>query len=129
VAHTWPPSSSFSSSTAAGKLFDGRQGPHLAERTYCITPRRAAAMERPLDYVIGYCEQLAAAGVEPLYRDPESPFQPAGAVPVSSDGETQTSTGDTTIFSVPGRECRGSRWAYGLKIARTVGGLGAGGGL
>jgi hypothetical protein len=28
-------------------------------------------MERPRDYVIGYCEQLAAAGVKPLYRDSE----------------------------------------------------------
>ena len=37
----------------AAKLLDGWQGPHLAERTYCIAPRHAAAMERPLDYVIG----------------------------------------------------------------------------
>jgi hypothetical protein len=26
-------------------------------------------MERPLEYVIGYCEMLAVAGVQPLYRD------------------------------------------------------------
>ena len=26
-------------------------------------------MEGSLDYVIGYCELLAAAGVEPLYRE------------------------------------------------------------
>jgi hypothetical protein len=58
----------------AAKLLDGWQGPHLAERTYCIAPRHAAAMERPLDYVIGYCELLAAAGVEPLYRESEPLF-------------------------------------------------------
>jgi hypothetical protein len=58
----------------AAKLLDGWQGPHLAERTYCIAPRHAAAMERPLDYVIGYCELLAAAGVEPLYRASEPLF-------------------------------------------------------
>ena len=34
----------------------------------------AAAIERPLDYVIGYCELLAAAGVEPLYRESEPLF-------------------------------------------------------
>jgi hypothetical protein len=27
--------------------------------------------EGPLDYVIGYCELLAAAGVRPLYRQSE----------------------------------------------------------
>jgi hypothetical protein len=58
----------------AAKLLDGWQGPHLSERTYCIAPRHAAAMERPLDYVIGYCELLAAAGVEPLYRESEPLF-------------------------------------------------------
>ena len=58
----------------AAKLLDGWQGPHLAERTYCIAPRHAAAMERPLDYVIGYCELLAAAGVEPLDRASEPLF-------------------------------------------------------
>jgi hypothetical protein len=31
-------------------------------------------MERPLEYVIGYCEALAAAGIEPLYRDSEPLF-------------------------------------------------------
>lgn len=58
----------------AAKLLDGWQGPHLSERTYCIAPRHAAAMERPLDYVIGYCELLAEAGVEPLYRESEPLF-------------------------------------------------------
>jgi hypothetical protein len=58
----------------AAKLLDGWQGPHLNERTYCIAPRHAAAMERPLDYVIGYCELLAVAGVEPLYRESEPMF-------------------------------------------------------
>jgi hypothetical protein len=58
----------------AAKILDGWQGPHLTERMYCIAPRQAAAMERPLDYVIGYCEQLAAAGVEPLYRESEPLF-------------------------------------------------------
>jgi hypothetical protein len=55
----------------AAKLLHGWQGPHLDERSYCIAPRDAAAMERPLDYVIGYCEMLAAAGIEPLYRASE----------------------------------------------------------
>jgi hypothetical protein len=58
----------------AAKFLDGWQGPHLSERTYCIAPRHAAAMERPLDYVIGYCELLAEAGVEPLYRESEPLF-------------------------------------------------------
>jgi hypothetical protein len=58
----------------AAKLLDGWQGPHLAERTYCIAPRHAAAHEHPLDYVIGYCEQLTTAGIEPLYRDSEPLF-------------------------------------------------------
>ena len=57
--------------TAAERLLDGWQGPHLSERTYCIAPRYADAMEHPLDYVIGYCELLAVAGVEPLYRESE----------------------------------------------------------
>jgi hypothetical protein len=55
----------------AARLLRGWQGPHLAERSYCITPRHADSMERPLDEVIGYCEMLAAAGVKPLYRDSE----------------------------------------------------------
>jgi hypothetical protein len=58
----------------AAKVLYGWQGPHLSERTYCITPRDAPAMERPLDYVIEYCELLAAAGVEPLYRESEPVF-------------------------------------------------------
>ena len=53
----------------AANFLHGWQGPHLAERTYCLTPKHAEPMERPLDYVIGYCEMLAVAGVEPLYRD------------------------------------------------------------
>jgi hypothetical protein len=56
--------------TAAG-ILDGWQGPHLFERSYCIVPRCADAMERPLEYVIGFCELLLEAGVEPLYRDSE----------------------------------------------------------
>lgn len=55
----------------AARLLHGWQGPHLAERSYCIAPRNAGATERPLDYVIGYCEMLAEAGVEPLYRASE----------------------------------------------------------
>jgi hypothetical protein len=56
--------------TAAG-ILDGWQGPHQTERSYCIAPVNADATEQPLDYVIGYCELLVAAGVEPLYRDSE----------------------------------------------------------
>jgi hypothetical protein len=55
--------------TAADFLV-GWQGPHLMARSYCLTPKHAEPQERPLDYVIGYCELLAEAGVEPLY--PES---------------------------------------------------------
>lgn len=58
----------------AAKPLHGCPGPHLAERTYCIAPRHGAAMERPLDYVVGYCDQLAAAGIKPLYRDFEPLF-------------------------------------------------------
>ena len=58
----------------AAKLLDGWPGPHLTVRTYCIAPRHAAAMERPLAYVIVYCELLAASGVEPLYRESEPLF-------------------------------------------------------
>ncbi len=52
----------------AANLLHGWQGPHLHERTYCLTPKHADPMERPLDYVIGYCEMLAVAGVRPLYE-------------------------------------------------------------
>jgi hypothetical protein len=55
----------------AAKILHGWQGPHLCERSYCIAPADSDAIERPLDYVIGYCELLAVAGVEPLYRDSE----------------------------------------------------------
>jgi hypothetical protein len=41
---------------------------------YCIAPRQAAAIEHPLDYVIAYCQALAAAGIEPLYRESEPVF-------------------------------------------------------
>jgi hypothetical protein len=58
----------------AANFLHGWQGPHLAERTYCLTPKQADPMERPLDYVIGYCEMLLAAGVEPLYRDSDPVF-------------------------------------------------------
>jgi hypothetical protein len=55
----------------AAQILYGWQGPHLRERSYCIAPARCDPAERPLDYVIGYCELLSAAGVEPLYRDSE----------------------------------------------------------
>ena len=55
----------------AAKILDGWQGPHLTGRSYCIAPKHAEAIERPLEYVIGYCELLSAAGIEPLYRDSE----------------------------------------------------------
>ena len=55
----------------AARVLDGWQGPHLDERMYCIAPRQAAAIEHPLDYVIAYCQALAAAGIEPLYRESE----------------------------------------------------------
>ncbi len=55
----------------AARILDGWQGPHLAERSYCIFPTGADARECPLPYVIDYCQLLAAAGVEPLYRASE----------------------------------------------------------
>jgi hypothetical protein len=55
----------------AAKILDGWQGPHVTARSYCIAPSGGGAMECPLDYVIGYCELLAIAGVEPLYRESE----------------------------------------------------------
>lgn len=55
----------------AAKILNGWQGPHLQHRTYCIAPRDAAARERTLDDVISYCESLATAGVQPLFRDSE----------------------------------------------------------
>jgi hypothetical protein len=56
--------------TAAG-ILNGWQGPHTAQRSYCICPKQGAAMERPLQYVIPYCEMLRERGVEPLYRASE----------------------------------------------------------
>jgi hypothetical protein len=55
----------------AAKILNGWQGPHLFERSYCIAPSNAAAAERPLADVISYCEALAAAGIEPLFRESE----------------------------------------------------------
>jgi hypothetical protein len=55
----------------AARILDGWQGPHMAQRSYQIAPSAAPAMERPLDYVIAYCQLLAQAGIEPLYRDSE----------------------------------------------------------
>ena len=55
----------------AAKILNGWQGPHLLERSYCIAPRDAAAAERPLADVISYCESLATAGIQPLFRESE----------------------------------------------------------
>jgi len=55
----------------AAKILNGWQGPHLLEHSYCIAPRDAAAAERPLADVISYCESLATAGVQPLFRESE----------------------------------------------------------
>jgi hypothetical protein len=55
----------------AAKILDGWQGPHVTARSYCIAPSSGGARECPLDYVIGYCELLAMAGVEPRYRASE----------------------------------------------------------
>jgi hypothetical protein len=53
----------------AADILVGWQGPHLMARSYCLTPKHLEPQERPLDYVISYCELLAAAGVLPLYPD------------------------------------------------------------
>jgi hypothetical protein len=58
-------------SATAAKILNGWQGPHLLERSYCIAPCNAAAAERPLADVISYCESLAAAGIQPLFRASE----------------------------------------------------------
>jgi hypothetical protein len=55
----------------AAKYLAGWQGPHVTARSYCIAPSAGGAMECPLEYVIGYCELLAMAGVQPLYRESE----------------------------------------------------------
>ena len=55
----------------AAKFLDGWQGPYVTGRSYYIAPRGAGARECTLDYVIGYCEMLALAGVRPLYRESE----------------------------------------------------------
>jgi hypothetical protein len=55
----------------AAKILHGWQGPHLAQRSYCLTPTLADPMERPLEYVIDYCRLLAVAGIAPLYRESE----------------------------------------------------------
>jgi hypothetical protein len=55
----------------AARILYGWQGPHLLERSYCIAPTDSDPRELPREYVIGYCRMLAAAGVEPLYRDSE----------------------------------------------------------
>jgi hypothetical protein len=59
--------------TAAG-ILTGWQGPHTARRSYCICPSLGGACERPLEYVIPYCEMLREGGVEPLYRNSEPVF-------------------------------------------------------
>jgi hypothetical protein len=56
----------------AARIIVGWQGPHLAERSYCIAPTEADPVERPLDYVIRYCQLLVDAGVQPLYRDSDA---------------------------------------------------------
>jgi hypothetical protein len=50
------------------KLLTGWQGPHTDERSYTISPRNGAAMERSLMDTIGYVRTLELAGVEPLIR-------------------------------------------------------------
>jgi hypothetical protein len=55
----------------AARILNGWQGPHLAERSYCIAPMNAAAAERPLDDVISYCRSLLTAGIQPLFRESE----------------------------------------------------------
>jgi hypothetical protein len=56
----------------AARFLLGWQGPNHAERTYYLTPKHAKSMECPLDYVIGYCEMLVVAGVQPLYSDSDA---------------------------------------------------------
>ena len=55
----------------AAKILDGWQGPHVTGRSYYLAPSGGGAIDCSLDYVIGYCEMLAMAGVEPLYRESE----------------------------------------------------------
>lgn len=56
--------------TAAGYLH-GWQGPHVPNRSYCISPVNGDAEERPLEYAIGYVQLLQADNLEPLYRRSE----------------------------------------------------------
>jgi hypothetical protein len=55
----------------AEKIINGWQGPHVVERSYCIAPRYGVARQRSLDDVIRYCESLAAAGIQPRFKDSE----------------------------------------------------------
>jgi hypothetical protein len=56
----------------AARILDGWQGPYLEGRGfYYIAPSGAAAIESSAEEVIDYCRLLAAAGIEPLYRDSE----------------------------------------------------------
>ena len=55
----------------AAKILDGWQGPHVTGRSYYIAPSSGGAVDCTLDYVIGYCEMLTMAGIQPLYRESE----------------------------------------------------------
>ena len=55
----------------AAKILDGWQGPHVTGRSYYLAPSSGGAIDCPLEYVIRYCEMLAMAGIEPLYRASE----------------------------------------------------------
>ena len=55
----------------AANILNGWQGPNQGPRTYYIAPKNAGASERSRDDVISYCQSLALAGVQPLFRDSE----------------------------------------------------------
>lgn len=55
----------------AAKILNGWQGPHIDRRSYYIAPSNGDATECAIDEVISYCESLAVAGIQPLFRNSE----------------------------------------------------------
>jgi len=56
-------------------ILHGWQGPHALgdyePTTYSVTNKLLVPASRDVPYMLGYCELLAVAGIEPLYRDSE----------------------------------------------------------
>ena len=55
----------------AERILSGWQGPHVPNRSYCLTTQETGAAEESLEFVVGYCQMLRLLGLEPLYRESE----------------------------------------------------------